>query len=134
MPAGTPFIGNLATVTVNSVSISNVKDITPPNISVGMVEATPLGATVKNKLAALIDSGDFTVNLWYDPADTSHAGLEALIGDPAVPVLITLKTGHTLGFNAFVTGFDITGLGTETPVEAAVKFAVTGLVTFTHPA
>lgn len=59
--------------------VGQVISIDPPKYSVSTEDVTGVGDTYVQKLAGIIDAGQATVTVHYDPANSSHVSLKAAI-------------------------------------------------------
>lgn len=127
------YIVHGTTMTVNSVAISQVRSITPPNPQRAEVDSTCLdnASETRSKLAGLIDPGDVEFEIAYDPSLAAHTGLETLQGSgDIVACLITWPDSTTNGFNAFVKSFSPQGGESDTLLVARLTLCVTGAITW----
>jgi hypothetical protein len=77
--AFTPGKGTTISVTTSGsttfVAISQCVAITPPAMEMGEVEVTHLGDTWRQFLPTILDGGEVTVGIEWDPAAASHVEL-----------------------------------------------------------
>lgn len=110
MAAGSLMTFFNGTVTINSVPITNVKSFTPPQVTTSTTEATPIGQAWNTYVSGTNDPGEGTLSTYYDPRDTSQAGLFTLIGvvpQPTVTCVVAFDTGITMTFDTRITTYNI---------------------------
>lgn len=119
-------------------TIGNIIAITPPGPSVPSVEKTKLTSTAKEfRPGKIPDFGEMSFRIQYDPNDTDHRALYALLATPVTKYwLITYNDGMAATsardkFQGFITGFEPSELADESNVEADLTIKVTGVVTST---
>lgn len=142
----------VATATT-SIVITKLTNPTPPSGSADEIEITDLDSTAKEYLQGLIDYGEATFDINYDPADTSHQALEAdLAAGTTSEWLIGFSDGTTAAptvtassfatpatsrswvlFSGFVKGFQKQS-GTNTKMTATLTVRVTGSPTYFYKA
>lgn len=127
------YIVHGTTLTVNSVSISQVRSITPPSPQRAEVDSTCLDSAseTRTKLAGLIDPGDYEFEIAYDPSLAAHTGLEALqaSGD-IVTNSIAWPDSTTNSFSGFVKSFAPQGGESESLLTAKLTICITGAITW----
>lgn len=100
----------------------------------GEEDVTTMASTAMEFRQQLIDNGNLTLNLLYDPRDDGQA---QMISDYAEGVekeaVLTLSTGHTLTFVGWVKQFPIDAAANES-LKTAVVIRITGDVTLADPA
>jgi hypothetical protein len=101
---------------------------TGPGGTGGTYQVTNLQSTRIEKRPNLPDEGDFSFDCNLVPGDE---GQQALMADRAArtkrTAVLTLTDGTTLTFEAYCTGFSISG-GVDNKVDAKVSLAITGEV------
>lgn len=128
-------IGDGGTPTENFTSIANVGDITGPGAALDTVDVTHHGSASKEFVATLLDGGEISLSINYDPAETTHknaaGGLIYAMEQKLLKnwqIVLTDDAHSTIAFAAFVVGFE-----PEAPVAgklaAKVKFRISGAVT-----
>ena len=125
-------------ITSTMTTIAQVSKIGGPKLERDSIEKHDLSSTAKEFIAGLLDAGEVTFTIRYDPALPTHATLYALTVSGATEAWqITLPPALSdaeIPFNAFVTGFELTGMESDELVEAELTLKVTGAPTVTVPA
>lgn len=114
----------------NMQAIGNVVSFNGPGGSATVIDVTNLDSTAKEKRMGLPDEGQFTLELNYDPDNTSHIGLRnARKSRTRTEFKLTLTdTGATsLTFFGYVLGFAIQG-GVDAIVKASLTIEIDGAV------
>lgn len=104
-------------------TIGNVVGFSGPGGSASVIDISNLASVAKEKLMGLPDEGQFTLDLNFDPAITSHTGLRDLRTARTrteFQITFTDSGAATATFFGYVLGFQINGA-----VDAAVKASVT---------
>lgn len=104
-------LGKGTTLKLGSAALGGVISITGPNRQVGTVETTNLSSTVRTFRPTILDNGEVTVTIQFDPDDTDHTAVEALLtASPlaAASWVITCTDGtpSTYTFSGILTGLD----------------------------
>ncbi len=123
--------------------IASVASIAPPQLQREVIEVDDLDPTdeVKKKIVGLIDAGEFSAVLNFDPDEQSHKDLEADLHarltrnyQIALPFDDTLYTaGGHYTIAATVTGFAPQELSAGEVKQAEVTLAVQGKPDYTAP-
>lgn len=117
--------------TSSPVTIANIMNITPPNLSRDALETTKHNDSNRWRtfIPGLVDPGEVKLDITWDPAETSHDFLtdiaSATIGDYSIVFPDTAATTWT--FKAFVTGFEPSG-EVDGLLSATVTFKLSGPV------
>lgn len=132
---GTKFQREKDSPAVGFDDIASVVSITPPQLTRETVDVEELAPTddMKRKLVGLIDGGDFTVTVNYDPEDATQKLLET---DLANGVEVTYRIqfpyddalysgGGYCEINGIVTGFAPQEIASGEVMQAEITFAVT---------
>jgi hypothetical protein len=115
-------------------ALGEITDITPPAISRDLIETTNHSSNVKSYLGGLVDYGEVSVTVNYDPDGTDDVGLRSLAtggtydsgGVSENPANYDFKVtysdaGNTVeSFNGIVTGFE-----TSSPIDAQLTATIT---------
>ena len=116
----------------NGIHVGEQVTFSGPGGVAGTYDITNLQSTRREKRQALADEGDFSFECNLVPGD---AGQQALLQDRATrtvrEAVLELSDGTTLTFNAYCTGFVISG-GVDNKVSAAVTLAITGEVVWSN--
>lgn len=125
-----------STLSIGGVSTTQIKGISQAlGGEVSVVEATTLGSTVREYVSGIGAWGSLEFEVVYDPGEASHAAFKTLIETPAEKAcIVTLSDTSTIGFDAFVTGFNVNGLEIDGVVSASITLQITGAVTITPAA
>lgn len=117
-------------------TIAEVVSISPPKISVGSVETTHLSSSRKTFRPTIMDGGEVSFEIHYDPDETTHSALTTLATATAANqaaknwrITFTDATPATYTFSAFVTGFEVGQVGVEENITATITMKVSGAVT-----
>jgi len=113
---------------------AGVTNISGPGLSVDTVDVTSHDSTAawEEVVAAILRSGEITLDIVYDPADATHkyaAGglIYDLVSRTAIALTMEFSDVGTTtwSYNAFVTGFT-PGMPVEAGLTAAVTLKITG--------
>lgn len=120
------------------VTIPCVQDISWDGYERAMREVTCLTSTSRKFRPAILDFGEVSATIFYDPNDTTHQALVTkLTTPPASPDEFKLiyvdgnTTPANVLFKGYITQFPITGIEIEGSVESQIAIKVTDLVTHT---
>lgn len=120
------------------VALGEVSDITPPSISKDVIDTTHHGSTggVRTFVGGLVDNGEMSVTVNYDPATASQTALRDLAKTANTGAVSAFKIAYnntdasTLEFDGIVTGFE-----QSTPIDDVIKATITikvsGQITYT---
>lgn len=121
-------------------TIAQVASITPPQLQRELVDVEELAPTddFKKKLVGLIDGGDFSVTLNFDPDEQGHKDLEQDLHDGvahnyriAFPFDETVYSdGGYYDITGIVTGFAPQEIAASDVMQAEVTIAVTAKPTY----
>ena len=115
-------------------TIAEIKSISGPGGSAAVKDVTDLQSTGKEKRMGLLDEGQLTFNMFYQPANTQHALLRtqrAARAETPFRLIFTDAGNMQWDFNAFVAGFQLSGIEVDGMVEAQVTLEITGAITET---
>jgi hypothetical protein len=110
-------------------------DISPPKPTVDEVDVTNLDSLnqAKEFIAGLIDYGECTFMVVYDPAEATHVELRNAVGNMDAAcnhqILYPDTGGTTETFEAWVKGFE-PGMPIGDKLTASITLRVTGASTF----
>jgi hypothetical protein len=113
--------------------IAQVASITPPQPEREVVEVDELDPPggVRKKLVGLIDAGEVSLTLNFDPTNTGHLDLEQDFRDGvAKQYRIKLPNGYGWTFSALCTAYQPQEISAGDVVQAEVTLALTGVYTF----
>tara|TARA_Y100000310_G_scaffold278682_1_gene297317 strand:- start:2033 stop:2431 length:399 start_codon:yes stop_codon:yes gene_type:complete len=128
----------MAAITANGTtlsvggSVSDVLRISGPSVSAATIDTTSLGSVHRSFVGGIIDSGEMTFDISYDPNDNTV--IENLFDNSAstIPAAtnceITFSDSSTWNFNAVLTGFDV-GVEMDDKVTASISMKATGAIT-----
>lgn len=130
-----PGEGTILKVTISAAltAIVQVTNIGGPTFGVASVETTALDSTAHTfRPSKLVDGGEVSLDIEYDPNNATHQKFTSLLAAPAVVAceLIFndgLTTPAKIAFNAFLTGFEPNGMAVEENLGASITLKVTGL-------
>lgn len=140
----------MVTGTTTSVEIGNITSFNPPSPAADEIEATNLSSTAKEFVQGLIDYGEGSFEVNFDPSSAAHQGIltalaagttrEFLVGlsdaTTAVPTVTTSSFGTPpttrswVKFTGFIKGFVMQG-GTNDLVKATLTVRNSGSPTYT---
>ena len=66
-------------ITIGGSVIGGVTNVAGPNESLTMIDSTDLSLDTMTKIAGLIDSGEVTLTIDWDPDDTEHIALRTAL-------------------------------------------------------
>lgn len=115
-------------------TIADVVSISGPSQTVGTVETTDLASSAKEYLPTILDAGEITATINYDPGTATHANLSDLLSSPAVKgwkIIFSNTDGSVYAFNGILTGFSVSGVAVEEIVTAEISIKLSGAVTIT---
>ena len=120
-------------LTMNSDDIAFVKGISGPGLSVDTEDVTTHDQATawEEVVGTILRSGEATLDLVFDPGETTHAGILAgLVGKAAEAFELKFPdASQTMWeFDAFVTGFE-PGAPVDGALTASVTVKLTGEVT-----
>ncbi|MFZ5816301.1 MAG: phage tail tube protein [Bacillota bacterium] len=109
--------------------VAQVANITPPQPEREVVDIEDLDPAdeIKRKLPSLIDAGEVSLTLNFDPAETSQTTLEAdfYAGD-VHNYRILLPNNYAWTFPAFISGWAPSEITAGDVLQVEVTFTVTG--------
>ena len=114
------------------VSITDITEITPPEVTKETIETTHHGSSggAREFISGLVDGGEMSVTVNYDPGDTSHSYLRtaANSANSGTPDSFTLtySDSSTDEFSGYVTGMSV-----EAPMDDKVSATFTIKITGT---
>jgi hypothetical protein len=112
----------------NNIHVGEQISFTGPGAVAGTYQVTNLQSTRVEKRPSLPDEGDFSFECNLLPGDAGHQALQADKATRTVrTAVLELSDGTTLTFQAYCTGFVISG-AVDNKVAAAVTLAITGEV------
>lgn len=128
-------MGDGATPTENFTPVAQVGDIVGPMVALDTVDVTHHGSAAKEFAATLLDGGEITLPINYDPAEATHknaaGGLIYVLQQKQLKnwKIIFPDTGASvISFAAYLIGFE-----PEAPVagklQAKIKLRISGAVT-----
>lgn len=113
--------------------IAQIASITPPQPEREVVEVDELDppGEVRKKLAGLIDAGEASLTLNFDPANIGHVGLEQDFRDgTAKSYRIKLPNDYGWTFTALCTAYQPQEISAGDVVQAEVTLVLTGVYEF----
>lgn len=116
------------------VAIGNLTDWSGPGASRNIIGTANLSSTAATKLGGLLDEGDFSFTVNFDPSTTSHQALVTAKDDGAIrefKYVMTDSGSAEVHFNGIVSGLSIDG-GFDDKVTAQISVAVTGKAWITY--
>lgn len=131
------FVGKGTTLKQASTQIADVVSISGPSVTVGTVETTHLGSAWKEHLPTIPELGEVSMTIEYNPTTATHATLySTMVNRTVAEYTITFSNAEfsTWTFNAYITGFNVSGIEVEGLVTAELTFKPTGAPTVTSNA
>lgn len=125
--------GEKTTITIGS-AVAQVISISGPSEERPTVDTTNLDSTAREFRFGLKDGGECTVEVYYD--SSYHSSLHDKINDStSSAVTIDLFTAdgtsnESISFNAYLTGWEMSGMEVEGNVTATMTLKVDGDVTY----
>lgn len=125
--------------TVFQIEISSTLTTVGQNVSIGYsglsmgtVPTTHLGSAAATIRPTIVDGGEFSLDFFYDPADSVHTYLTTacLAGTEESMALSFPDSAGSITFNGFILGLDLDGIEVEGNVSGKAKIKVNGLPTF----
>ena len=117
-----------------ATTIAEVTRITGPGLALETVDITALDSTWRERLATILDGGEVTFDLAYDPDDSDHVQVrDDLLSKTKSTWHVYINSGggaEDWSFEAYVTGFELSA-GQGEALTASVTLTVTGAVTIT---
>lgn len=116
-------------------AVVRVVSISGPSVERPEVDITNLDSTAKEFRFGLKDGGECTFDVYYDSA--SHSALLGKIDDTTASTCSIVhkaadgSADGTVSFDAYVMGYEFSGMEVEGNVTASVTLKVTGDVTIT---
>lgn len=114
------------------VPIANRVTIDGPNITVGNVSTMGLDDTCAQSRPTYTDYGDLNLTTFFNPGETTQTYVYGLIGANASSWQLSftpLGSNHSWTFNAFVTGFNLTGMDADGNLQYALSLKINGPIT-----
>lgn len=119
----------------NFTSIAHIGDIQAPAVKLDTVDVSSHSSTWVERVATLLDGGDVTLSINYDPGEATHknaaGGLEYTMLNKTLrnwKIVLPDVAASVISFAAFVTDFQV-----EAPVKgklsAKLKLTISGAVT-----
>lgn len=113
--------------------IGQIASIQPPQAEREVAEVDELDppGDVRKKLAGIIDAGEVSVTLNFDPGNVGHVALEQDFRDAEIrEYRIRLQSGWGWTFHAICTGYKPTEITSGDVVQAEVTLTLSGIYTF----
>ena len=140
----------MVTAATTSVEIGNIISFNPPSPAADEIESTNLSSTAKEFVQGLIDYGEGSFEVNFDPSSAAHQAVltglaagttrEFLIGFSDATTAVPSVTGSSFGappttrswvkFSGFIKGFVMQG-GTNDLVKATLTVRNSGSPTYT---
>ena len=122
------------------VTVAQRVTITGPKMEVASIETSNLDSIVKTfRPSAVPDPGTIDMECYFDPDDTTHQAIRALMGLPlatastALPnwrLTLTDGTPVTATFKGFPTSFELNGMEIEGNLGANISVKISGAITW----
>lgn len=129
--------GTILQAEVSSVytTIANRVEISGPSPEMGEFDITDLDSTVVETAATLLDAGELSLKIWYDPNGATHTRITTdLLAGTERNYKLQFNDGNTTKanavFEAFVKAFEPNGMKSQEYVGADVTLRLTGTITY----
>jgi hypothetical protein len=107
----TAYLGQGATITIDSIAVGQILSIDGPTMERTMVDTTNLGtSTLRTFIPGFGDGGELTIEAQFDNDDAGQQDvLESFEAGSATheDIVITTSDSDTFSFNAYVRSFSI---------------------------
>lgn len=115
---------------LDSTTIAQRVTISGPSRSVGSAETTHLDSATKTYRPTITDNGELSLDIEYDPADSTHISLEGLVNSPSIESwTLEFANGASYEFDGFVTAFEPSGMEVEGNLTASLTIKLSGGLT-----
>jgi hypothetical protein len=114
-------------------AITQRASIDGPDATVGTAKTTDLDSVAEEYRPTLPDGGELSMEIWYDPAGTTHKLLTTFQVTPSVELwqLTFADTGVSkIPFSGILTGFKPAGMNPDGYLTASIKIKSTGGLTW----
>lgn len=114
-------------------TITQVETISSPQPTRDTIDVEELNPTddIKRKLVGLIDVGEMTFTVNFNPEDATHQALEAALYSGALQSCqIIYKVGYGYSFSGYVTGFAVQEIASGSVMKAEVTVTLTTKPTY----
>jgi len=116
-------------------AVAQIKSIKPPAMSFSTEDTTTLSDSATAKSGGILDSGTISVELFYDPTDSSHVSLKTAFetGSTYSHKIYFGASGSekTWAFDGHFTKFELSPLERSAYQMLSIEVDVTGLVSVT---
>ena len=117
----------------SEAAVGQVVSVSGPSLSVATIDTTDIAGTSKTFIAGMVDGGEISLEVSYDPATaaTNHAVMTTalLAGTATDGWKITWSDGANVSALGIVTSFSASA-SIDDKVTASFSIKVTGAVTF----
>jgi hypothetical protein len=128
--------GTQLQVTVNStfVAVGQIVEFTGPSGEMGTREVTHLDSSAREFAPTIVDSGELSGTLLYDPTNTAARAIESNIytGSPSTGLAMKVvfsTTTRTMTFTGIPTAWGFTGFNVDGTASADFGVKLTGALT-----
>jgi hypothetical protein len=133
--AGTT-VARLTTPPSTYTTITQVKEVTPPALEMGTAEATHLTSTAREHVATILDPGEVSFSILWDPDDATHLDLwttfqAKTVSGWKITIVDATATDTTITFDGLIKNFGIDTLDVEAIAMIPVTIQVSGLPVIT---
>lgn len=118
----------------NFVSVGNLTDFSGPDGSRNIISTSNLLSDGASKMAGLLDEGNFSFTINYDPSNASHQAIWTAKGDGGIrefKVTLVDSGAAEIHFNGIVTNFPFNG-PFDDKVTVQLNVAITGRAWITY--
>ena len=114
--------------------ISQVQKITPPSGEMGTVETTHLLSSAKEYMSTILDGGELTFTIEWDPSDATHQELWSAFKSGATRSWQTVfnDAGNaTVAHDGIITGFPWDEADVESVITIPITIKISGDIVLT---
>jgi hypothetical protein len=128
--------GKGTTIKHGSTTLAQVVSITPPAVELGNVETTHLTSTARENKGTIVDPGEASFSLEWDPANSGHQALwTAFQAGTTESWTITIMSGAAtveIDFDGHIQNFGVDELSVDSVAVIPVTIKISALPTITY--
>lgn len=112
-------------------TVGEISNFTGPGGQATVIDVSDLDSTFREKRMGLPDEGQFSLDIFYVPADVQHALFRTQRASRALTyfqITFTDSPATVWTFAGYVLGFEVSG-GVDDVVKASVTIEITGAIT-----
>ena len=119
-------------ISIGGVPITGITNLSGPSESLTMLDSTSLADSTMTRIAGLIDAGEVSLTIDYDPDVVVHASIRTALTTRASAVFVIswpdAAAVTTFTFTGYVSSF-APSADTNGKLTAAVTITITGAIT-----